>query len=80
MKTCVQKWGNSLALHIPKSFADEIKLRQGSEVEISPVDGKLIISSTTEANFTLERLLAMITEQNRHCEVGTGKSIGNEVW
>lgn len=26
MKTCVQKWGNSLALRIPKSFAAEVGL------------------------------------------------------
>lgn len=80
MKTYVQKWGNSLALRIPKSFAAELKLKQGLEVEISPVDGKLVIFPVTEAEFTLEQLLAGITEQNRHHEVNTGQPIGNETW
>jgi antitoxin MazE len=33
MKTKVQKWGNSLALRIPKSFANEIGLRKETPVE-----------------------------------------------
>ncbi|MBU0697862.1 MAG: AbrB/MazE/SpoVT family DNA-binding domain-containing protein [Proteobacteria bacterium] len=80
MKTCIQKWGNSLALRIPKSFAAEVKLKHGSEVEISPVDGKLVVFPVSEMKFALEHLLAGITEQNRHHEVDTGKAVGNEVW
>ena len=80
MKTCIQKWGNSLALRIPKSYADEVKLKQGSQVEISPVDGKLVVFPMPEMEFSLEHLLAGITEQNRHHEVDTLKAVGNEVW
>ena len=43
MRTRIQKWGNSLALRIPKSFAAEVKLEQGSEIEVSLVDGKLVV-------------------------------------
>ena len=35
MKTRIQKWGNSLALRIPKSFAAETHLEQGTLVEVS---------------------------------------------
>jgi len=42
MRTRIQKWGNSLALRIPK-LAAEVKLKQGSEVEVSPIDGKLVV-------------------------------------
>ena len=80
MKTRIHKWGNSLALRIPKSFAAEVKLKQGSEVEISLVDGKLVIVPATEMEFNLEHLIAGITEENRHHEVDTGQPIGNEVW
>ena len=80
MKTRIQKWGNSLALRIPKSFAEEVHLGQGSQVEISLSDGKLLISPAPERVFTLEQLLAGITEQNLHCEVDTGGATGNEVW
>lgn len=34
MKIQVQKWGNSLALRIPKSFAIETKIDQGTIVEL----------------------------------------------
>ena len=47
MKTRVQKWGNSLALRIPKSFADEAGLRRETSVEVSLSDGKLIAVSYT---------------------------------
>ena len=80
MRTRIQKWGNSLALRIPKSFAAEVRLKQGSEVEISPIDGKLVVSPAAEVEFTLEHLLAGITEENRHHEFDTGQPIGNEVW
>ena len=80
MRTRIQKWGNSLALRIPKSFAAEVKLKQGSEVEVSPIDGKLVVFPVDEVEFTLDHLLARITEQNRHHEVDTGQSIGNEAW
>ena len=43
MKTRVQKWGNSLALRIPKSFAEEVGLRANSAVELSLVDGALVV-------------------------------------
>ncbi|MBR8831434.1 MAG: AbrB/MazE/SpoVT family DNA-binding domain-containing protein [Chlorogloea purpurea SAG 13.99] len=42
MKTCVQKWGNSLALRIPKSFAREIGLSQDRLVKLTLVEDKLI--------------------------------------
>ena len=44
MKTRVQKWGNSLALRIPKSFASEVGLKSESPVEVSMEDGKLVIA------------------------------------
>ena len=43
MKTRIQKWGNSLALRIPKSFAAETHQEQGPLVDISLHDGRLIV-------------------------------------
>ena len=78
MRTNIQKWGNSLALRIPKSFADEINLKQGSVVEISPIDGKLIILPIKN-EYTLESLLSGINENNIHNEVDNGSSVGKEI-
>ncbi|MGF1603327.1 MAG: AbrB/MazE/SpoVT family DNA-binding domain-containing protein [Thermosynechococcaceae cyanobacterium] len=80
MKTKVQKWGNSLALRIPKSFAAEILLQPDTEVELSMVKGKLVITPILETNYSLEQLLENITDENIHVEVDTGASVGNEAW
>ncbi len=80
MKTRVQKWGNSLALRIPKSFASEAGLGQNSLVEVSLKEGKLIVVPAHEPKFTLEQLLARVTEENLHHEVNTGPAVGGEVW
>jgi antitoxin MazE len=80
MLTRVQKWGNSLAVRIPKPFAIEAGLEQDTQVEMSLVDGKLIVTPITESALTLELLLARVTEQNLHREVDTGPATGNEVW
>lgn len=81
MRTRIQKWGNSLALRIPKSFADEVQLERGSLVEVSLADGKLLISSVKEEEgITLEQLLAGVTEENLHSEIDVGGAVGNEIW
>ena len=80
MKTRVQKWGNSLALRIPKSFATEAGLREGAPVELSLVEGKLVVESISEEPLTLDELLRGVTDQNLHGEWHTGPSVGREVW
>jgi antitoxin MazE len=80
MLTRVQKWGNSLAVRIPKPFAVEAGLEQDTQVEMSLVDGKLIVAPVAEPALTLESLLAQVTDQNLHGEVDTGPAVGNEVW
>ena len=80
MKTRVQKWGNSLALRIPKSFAAEVGLEKESSVEVSLADGKLIVTPVSRPKPTLKQLLAKVTQENLHREVDTGSAVGNETW
>ena len=80
MKTRVQKWGNSLALRIPKSFATEVGLQTDSSVEVSLVKGKLVIAPIVKRKLTLRALLAQVTDDNLHREVDTGSAVGNEAW
>jgi antitoxin MazE len=80
MKTRVQKWGNSLALRIPKAFADEAQLRENSQVELLLADGKLIIRAIAQEPLTLEELLRGVTDENLHGEWDTGPAVGKEVW
>ena len=80
MKVQIQKWGNSLALRIPKSFAVESKVERGSVVEISLEHGKIIVAPVAEPEFTLEDLLTKVTKRNLHEEIDTGSSRGKEAW
>ena len=79
MITAVAKWGNSLALRIPNAFAREISVHEGISVDISVTNGALVVRPVDEAHvYDLDALLCEITEENRHGEVATGKSVGNE--
>jgi len=80
MKVQVQKWGNSLALRIPKSFAIESNIGQGSTVEVSLENGKIIIFPVAEPEFSLDEMLMQITAENLHGETDTGNSVGQEAW
>ncbi len=79
MKTRIQKWGNSLALRIPKTFASEAGLEPDSEVELSLVEGQIVITPTAPT-YTLDDLLRGITDDNIHGEINTGAPVGNEAW
>ena len=80
MRTRVQKWGNSLALRIPKSFATQVGLQRETSVELSLANRKLVITPVTKPKLTLKQLLAKITKENLHHQVDTGTAIGNETW
>lgn len=79
MKTTIQKWGNSLAVRIPRPYADEIHLEENSTVDLTIRSGKLVIVPA-EPEITLESLVDQITDENRHEEIGTGSRVGNEAW
>jgi antitoxin MazE len=80
MRTKVQKWGNSLALRIPKAFALDAQLENNSVVEISLVDGRIIVKPVFAKPLSLEQLLSGVTNDNIHQEIDTGGAVGNEVW
>ena len=76
----VQMWGNSLALRIPKHFADEVGLEANCTVEIRISQGALIVAPAQRQAYDLAELLAQITDANLHSEITTGAAVGNEVW
>ena len=80
MKTLVQRWGNSLALRIPKAFAEEISVREGDEVEMSVAKGRLVVAPRLAREYQLIELVAGIRSSNMHAEIATDKPRGKEVW
>ncbi len=79
MVSKVQKWGNSLALRIPKTFAEEVDLAEGSRVEISIEDGRIVVAPA-KREWKLSQLVAGISPANTHGEIVWGKPAGSEAW
>jgi len=79
MKVQIQKWGNSLALRIPKSFAIETNIEQGSTVEVT-LEKDRIVMKPAKDDVSLESLLAEVTKENLHSETDFGTPEGKEVW
>jgi antitoxin MazE len=80
MLTKVQKWGNSLALRIPKAFAVGARLENDTLVEISLMDGQIVVKPVVPLAWTLDQLLAGVNSGNIHHEVDTGSPAGKEIW
>ncbi len=80
MHTTIQKWGNSLAVRIPKPFVDEARISSGSEVDLTIDNGRIIIVPKTDRKYTLNELLQGVTAHNRHAEIETGPAVGQEAW
>lgn len=77
----VQKWGNSLALRLPKALADEIDVQLDSPVNISVQGHAIVIEPVREQKvYSLEQLLAGVREENLHREADYGIAEGKEVW
>ncbi len=80
MVTKIQKWGNSLGLRIPKSFAKHAGVEEGSSVDISIEGDRLIIKPVRPLRYKLKNLVSQIREDNLHDEIPTGGPVGREVW
>ena len=80
MQTKIQKWGNSLGLRIPRSFAAEAQVEEGTTVDLSVDDGRLLIRPLQVRKHSLNALLRKVTRRNLHGELSTGRAVGREAW
>ena len=79
MKAQMVKWGNSLAVRIPKAIVQEAKLKEGDSLEIeAAADGHVELRRATKIP-TLSQLVSRITPENRYSEISTGAEVGKEV-
>lgn len=78
MTVVLKKWGNSLALRIPKDISNTLNIGNNSEMELSIENGALIVKP--KINTLLETLVSEINSENLHKEEDTGRSIGHEEW
>jgi antitoxin MazE len=80
MKTRAQKWGNSLAIRVPKSVAQQVGLKEQDDLEIEVQDGNVVLKPQLQRVYRLEDLVKQITQKNLHGEIDTGTSVGREIW
>jgi antitoxin MazE len=80
MQARIQKWGNSLAIRIPKTLATEAHLGQEEVVDLAVEKGKLIIAPIKSQKYSLKELVSRITNENLHKEDIWGPAAGREVW
>ena len=60
MIATIQKWGNSLAVRIPKTVAQDIRLKTGASVDLTVRDGKLLVEPATAPTYRLSQLLKKV--------------------
>ncbi|MGE8721601.1 AbrB/MazE/SpoVT family DNA-binding domain-containing protein [Leptospira terpstrae] len=78
MESTIQKWGNSLGIRIPKLFAKQLDLNDGSQVEVIQEGNRMIIYPYIKE--TLDQKLKKNNKKNLHSEVDSGDTVGNEFW
>jgi antitoxin MazE len=74
----VQRWGNSLAIRIPRAYASDLGVSEGSEVELV-LDGRALVVTPSTVP-PLDALLEGITDTNRHEAFDFGAPEGRETW
>ncbi len=75
----IRKWGNSLGIRLKKNITEQLKLEDGSEVELVIRGGHLVISPVRK-NYSLQELAGQITPENCHAEFDSGAPAGDEAW
>ena len=79
-----RKWGNSLAVRIPKALANAVKVSDGKRAELKVENGTLVlrpvVKPARKVRYTLDELLSGMTPDNVPQEVDWGARRGNEAW
>jgi antitoxin MazE len=79
MKATIQKWGNSLAIRIPKNITNDSGVSVGSNIDIMIKSGNIVLTPVKK-EYSLKELLKNITIENIHSEISTGDRTGGEIW
>jgi len=68
MRARISKWGNSLAIRLPKAAADSLRVKEGEQVEVA-IEGDALTIRSARPRYRLEDLIAGITPENRPAAV-----------
>jgi len=75
IETTITKWGNSLALRIPRSIAAQLGVKENSNVSLELEGNRLII----KRGQILDEMLANVTDENKHQLIDFGAPRGKEM-
>ncbi len=78
MQNHIAKWGNSLALRLPRNIAADAQLHEGTVVELR-VEGKSLVVRPARPKYKLSELLAA-QKPTEDKEIDWGKAEGEEEW
>lgn len=78
-RVALARWGNNLAIRLPKAAAHALGVESGSEVELE-VTGGTLVATPVRKRPKLSELVARITPKNRHAATDWGNPAGREVW
>jgi len=77
-KAQVVKWGNSLAVRIPKIVAEEARMQEGDAIVIKASPDHIELRHAEKIP-NLKEMVAKITPENRYQETDWGPDIGKEI-
>ena len=80
MHVRVQKWGNSLAVRIPKPLAEDAEVKEGTILNLAVSNGVVTGTPVQKRKWSLKQLLAKVNKKNLHAEVDFVPSAGREIW
>ncbi len=80
MTGTVQKWGNSMAVRLPKALARKARIEKGTRVEVEVRGRQIVVTPISKPVYRLEDLVRKITKKNRHPAIDAGAPRGQEVW
>lgn len=78
MQGRISRWGNSLALRLPKTLTSDVRLHEGSAVEVT-VENNALVVRPARPRYRLTELLSM-EEPTRNAEIDWGQAAGKEEW
>ena len=73
----IVKWGNSLAVRIPKPVAEAAGVREGDPIVIDADEGHIRVRRKQRVP-SLKELVGQITPENRYDEIPSGPARGKE--
>ncbi len=80
MRGVVKKWGKSAAVCFQSAILEAAQVHFNQSVDVREEGGRIVIEPIQPVRYTLEWLVADITDENLHRSFDMGKRVGEEIW